>query len=150
LEHNLDKLRGPSVSRIQLAIDVANLEEAIDFYSKMFSSEPSKVKPGYANFSIEEPPLKLVLTENLNNAGSLNHLGVEVDEVEKVHEANVRMTGQGLATSGIDETMCCYADKTETWIKGPDGVQWEWYVKKGDNEQFENVVISSITTCCEN
>lgn len=138
------------MSRIQLAIDVANLEEAIDFYSKMFSTEPSKVKPGYANFSIEEPPLKLVLTENVDNAGSLNHLGVEVDEVEMVDEANVRLTGQGLTTSGIDETMCCYADKTETWIKGPDGVQWEWYVKKGDNEQFENVVVSSIAACCEN
>ena len=138
------------MSRLQLAIDVANLDEAIEFYSKMFSSEPSKVRPGYANFAIEEPPLKLVLTENTENGGSINHLGVEVDDVQMVHEADARMTDEGLVTTGIDETMCCYADKTETWIDGPDDVRWEWYVKRGDNEQFENVVVSSETNCCEN
>jgi hypothetical protein len=67
-----------------------------------------------------------------------------------VHEADARMTDEGLVTTGIDETMCCYADKTETWIDGPDDVRWEWYVKRGDNEQFENVVVSSETNCCEN
>ena len=138
------------MSRLQLAIDVANLDEAIAFYSKMFSSEPSKVRPGYANFAIEEPPLKLVLTEDIENGGSINHLGVEVDDVQMVHEADARMTDEGLVTTGIDETMCCYADKTETWIDGPDDVRWEWYVKRGDNEQFENVVVSSETNCCEN
>jgi len=138
------------MSRLQLAIDVANLDEAIAFYSKMFSSEPSKVRPGYANFAIEEPPLKLVLTENTEKGGSINHLGVEVDDVRMVHEADARMTDEGLVTTGIDETMCCYADKTETWIDGPDDVRWEWYVKRGDNEQFENVVVSSETNCCEN
>ena len=131
------------MSRLQLAIDVANLDEAIEFYSRMFSSEPSKVRPGYANFTIEEPPLKLVLFEDIENGGSINHLGVEVDDVKMVHEADARMTDEGLTTTGIDETMCCYADKTETWIDGPDDIRWEWYVKRGDNEQLENVVVSS-------
>ena len=138
------------MSRLQLAIDVANLDEAIAFYSKMFSSEPSKVRPGYANFTIEEPPLKLVLFEDIENGGSINHLGVEVDDVKMVHEADARMTDEGLTTTGIDETMCCYADKTETWIDGPDDIRWEWYVKRGDNEQLENVVVSSEANCCEN
>ena len=138
------------MSRLQLAIDVANLDEAIEFYSKMFSSEPSKVRPGYANFTIEEPPLKLVLFEDIENGGSINHLGVEVDDVKMVHEADARMTDEGLTTTGIDETMCCYADKTETWIDGPDDIRWEWYVKKGDNEQLENVVVSSEANGCEN
>ena len=138
------------MSRLQLAIDVANLDEAIAFYSKMFSSEPSKVRPGYANFTIEEPPLKLVLFEDIENGGSINHLGVEVDDVKMVHEADARMTDEGLTTTGIDETMCCYADKTETWIDGPDDIRWEWYVKKGANEQLENVVVSSEANCCGN
>ncbi len=138
------------MSRLQLAIDVANLDEAIEFYSRMFSSEPSKVRPGYANFTIEEPPLKLVLFEDIENGGSINHLGVEVDDVKMVHEADARMTDEGLTTTGIDETMCCYADKTETWIDGPDDIRWEWYVKRGDNEQLENVVVSSEANCCEN
>ena len=138
------------MSRLQLAIDVANLDEAIKFYSKMFSSEPSKVRPGYANFTIEEPPLKLVLFEDIENGGAINHLGVEVDDVKMVHEADARMTDEGLTTTGIDETMCCYADKTETWIDGPDDIRWEWYVKSGDNEQFEKIVVSSEANCCEN
>ena len=138
------------MSRLQLAIDVANLDEAIEFYSRMFSSEPSKVRPGYANFTIEEPPLKLVLFEDIENGGSINHLGVEVDDVKMVHEADARMTDEGLTTTGIDETMCCYADKTETWIDGPDDILWEWYVKRGDNEQLENVVVSSEANCCGN
>ena len=138
------------MSRLQLAIDVANLDEAIEFYSRMFSSEPSKVRPGYANFTIEEPPLKLVLFEDIENGGSINHLGVEVDDVKMVHEADARMTDEGLTTTGIDETMCCYADKTETWIDGPDDIRWEWYVKSGDNEQFEKIVVSSEANCCEN
>ena len=138
------------MSRLQLAIDVANLDEAIEFYSRMFSSEPSKVRPGYANFTIEEPPLKLVLFEDIENGGSINHLGVEVDDVKMVHEADARMTDEGLTTTGIDETMCCYADKTETWIDGPDDIRWEWYVKRGDNEQLENVVVSSEANSCGN
>ncbi len=131
------------MSRLQLAINVADLDEAITFYSKMFSTAPTKTRPGYANFAIEDPPLKLVLFENPETGGSINHLGVEVENTVMVAEADLRMTGEGLATTGIDETMCCYADKTETWIQGPDELRWEWYVKTGDNEQFEEVSV-----CC--
>ena len=138
------------MSRLQLAIDVADLDEAIAFYSQMFSVEPTKVRPGYANFAIDEPPLKLVLNENPDRGGSINHLGVEVEDVRAVHEAQARMTAEGLSTSGIDETLCCYAEKTETWIEGPDDIRWEWYVKTGDSEQFENVITSSNEACCEN
>ena len=127
------------MSRLQLAINVADLDEAIAFYSKMFSTAPTKTRPGYANFAIEEPPLKLVLFENSEAGGSINHLGVEVENAVMVTEADLRMTEEGLPTTGIDETMCCYADKTETWIQGPDEIRWEWYVKTGDNEQFESV-----------
>ena len=136
------------MSRLQLAIDVGNLNEAIAFYSKMFSTEPTKVRPGYANFAIEDPPLKLVLFENSDGGGSINHLGVEVDDAHLVHVAQARMTDEGLSTSGIHETMCCYAEKTETWIEGPDDVRWEWYVRHGDSEQFANVVVSSDGDCC--
>ena len=129
------------MSRLQLAIDVADLAEAVPFYSKMFSTEPSKVRPGYANFAIEEPPLKLVLYENPETGGEINHLGVEVESAAMVAEADLRMTEEGLDTTGIDETMCCYADKTETWIQGPDEIRWEWYVKTGDNEQFESISV---------
>ena len=138
------------MSRLQLAIDVADLGEAVAFYSQMFSVEPAKVRPGYANFVIDEPPLKLVLNENPDGGGSINHSGVEVDDVRSVHEAQARMTAEGLSTSGIDETLCCYAEKTETWIEGPDDIRWEWYVKTGDSEQFENVITSSNEACCEN
>ena len=138
------------MSRLQLAIDVADLDEAIAFYSQMFSVEPTKVRPGYANFAIDEPPLKLVLNENPDRGGAINHLGVEVEDVRSVHEAQARMTAEGLSTSGIDETLCCYAEKTETWIEGPDDIRWEWYVKTGDSEQFENVITSSNEACCEN
>ena len=138
------------MSRLQLAIDVADLDEAIAFYSQMFSVEPTKVRPGYANFAIDEPPLKLVLNENPDRGGSINHLGVEVEDVRSVHEAQARMTAEGLSTSGIDETLCCYAEKTETWIEGPDDIRWEWYVKTGDSEQCENVITSSYEACCEN
>ena len=129
------------MSRLQLAIDVADLAEAIAFYSKMFSTEPSKIRPGYANFAIEEPPLKLVLYENPETGGAINHLGVEGESAAMVADADLRMTDEGLDTTGLDETMCCYADKTETWIEGPDDIRWEWYVKTGDNEQFESVSV---------
>ena len=129
------------MSRLQLAIDVADLDEAVTFYSKMFSTEPAKIRPGYAKFVIEEPPLKLVLFENPDTGGSINHLGVEVDDATMVADADLRMTEEGLGTTGVDETMCCYADKTETWIEGPDEIRWEWYVKTGDNEQFDSISI---------
>jgi catechol 2,3-dioxygenase-like lactoylglutathione lyase family enzyme len=134
--------------RLQLAIDVSDLDEAIDFYSKMFATEPAKVKPGYANFAIEQPPLKLVLFENPEGGGTINHLGVEVETADQVSAAEARLTGDGLATTGIDDTVCCYAEKTETWVDGPDDTRWEWYVKTGDADQLENEVVTSGGPAC--
>jgi len=139
------------MSRVQLAINVENLDEAIDFYSRLFDAVPAKVQPGYANFAIAEPPLKLVLFENQGKGGSINHLGVEVQTTEEVLTAEDRLTRADMVTTGIDETQCCYAEKTEVWVDGPDGVRWEWYVKHADSDQFKNVVIDpsqSKRKCC--
>ncbi len=128
--------------RLQLALNVDDLDTAIDFYSKMFDTAPAKIKPGYANFEVDQPPLKLVLMED-GTGNTLNHLGVEVEQAPQVTAAESRMTASGLETTGVEDTMCCFADKTETWITAPDGQRWEWYVKTGDNEQFDNVVMAS-------
>ena len=139
------------MSRVQLAINVDNLDEAIVFYSKLFATKPAKTRPGYANFSITDPPLKLVLFETSGDGGSINHLGVEVESVEEVLTTEKRLVDSNLITTGIDATECCYAEKTETWVNGPDGVRWEWYVKHADSEQFENKIVersASETECC--
>jgi catechol 2,3-dioxygenase-like lactoylglutathione lyase family enzyme len=130
--------------RIQLALNVADLDEAISFYSKMFATQPYKVKPGYANWAIQNPPMKLVIFENADAApGSINHLGVEVDSAEEVVAAEARVRAEGLTTTGIDDTICCFAEKVETWVSGPAGHTWEWYVKQGDHEsQLDNVIIT--------
>ena len=130
------------MSRLQLALNVSNLEKAIDFYSRMFATPPAKVKPGYANFAIADPPLKLVLFEGPEGA-TINHLGVEVEAARQVRAVEGRLRESGLDTTGVDATVCCYAKKTETWVTDPDGARWEWYVKSGDAEQLQNVVIST-------
>jgi catechol 2,3-dioxygenase-like lactoylglutathione lyase family enzyme len=135
--------------RLQLALNVADLDKAVDFYSRMFGVEPAKTRPGYANFAIAEPPLKLVLFEGQGEPGSINHLGVETETAEEVVAAEARLTEAGLETTGVDDTRCCYAAKTETWITGPDDARWEWYVKTGDTEQLANVVVGeSGGSCC--
>ena len=128
--------------RLQLALNVADLDEAVDFYSRLFGTEPAKTRPGYANFAIADPPLKLVLFEDAGDPGSINHLGVETDSAAQVVEAESRLSDAGLRTTGVDDTMCCYAEKTETWVQDPDGQRWEWYVKTGDSEQLTNIVVS--------
>ncbi|HET8931194.1 MAG TPA: ArsI/CadI family heavy metal resistance metalloenzyme [Acidimicrobiales bacterium] len=137
------------MSRMQLALDVSDLEEAVAFYSKMFDTEPAKRRPGYANFAIADPPLKLVLIEG-DGGGTLNHLGVEVTSADEVADAETRLAADGLATTGVDDTTCCYAHKTETWVHDPDGAPWEWYVKVGDAEQMTNTSRGDDTagTCC--
>jgi catechol 2,3-dioxygenase-like lactoylglutathione lyase family enzyme len=137
------------VSRLQLALNVTDLDQAVEFYSKLFATEPAKRKPGYANFAIADPPLKLVLFEG-TEGGTLNHLGVETETGEEVLAAEARLAGEGLETSGVDDTICCYASKTETWVTDPDGARWEWYVKTGDTEQLTNEVVTpgGGTTCC--
>ncbi|MFV0259974.1 MAG: ArsI/CadI family heavy metal resistance metalloenzyme [Acidimicrobiales bacterium] len=128
--------------RLQLALNVDDLDEAIGFYSKMFATEPAKRRPGYANFAIADPPLKLVLFEGGGANGSINHLGVETETTTEVVQAESRLTASGLDTTGVDETLCCFAEKTETWLQAPDGNRWEWYVKTGDSEQRESVVLA--------
>ncbi len=129
--------------RLQLALNVADLEAAIDFYSRMFATDPYKVKPGYANWEIADPPLKLVVFERPDlDHGSINHLGVEAGTAEEVVAAEARLRGAGLATSGIDDTICCFAEKVETWVDDGRGQCWEWYVKRADHDtQLENQVV---------
>jgi len=138
--------------RLQLALNVADLNESIDFYTKMFATEPYKVKPGYANWEIANPPLKLVIFENATaEPGSINHLGVETEAAEQVVAAEQRLTASGLTTTGIDDTICCFAEKVETWVNAPDGNRWEWYVKQADHDtQLENVIVDKDTAdvCC--
>ncbi len=129
--------------RLQLALNVDDLDQAIDFYSRMFDATPAKIRDGYANFAIENPPLKLVLFEGSGAGGTINHLGVETETAGEVVGAEARLSDSGLETTGVDDTLCCYAEKTETWVDGPDGLRWEWYVKHGDAEQFANVVVGS-------
>ena len=142
------------MSRLQLAIDVGDLDEAIDFYSSMFGTGPAKVRPGYANFAIEEPPLKLVLFEKPGAGGTINHPGAEVGTAAEVVAAEARLADAGLETTGVDDTECCYAEKTETWLEAPDNLRWEWYVKTADSDQMASVVVGrhatpgSDTTCC--
>ena len=137
------------MSRVQLALNVSNIDEAVAFYSKLFATEPAKVKPGYANFAIADPPLKLVLIEG-EGGGTLNHLGVEVETGAEVRAAEGRLATEGLATTGIDDTTCCFALKTETWVSDPDGAPWEWYVKHGDADQMASSIRSDGETdsCC--
>ena len=130
------------MSRIQLALNVTDVDSAVEFYSKLFATPVAKRKPGYANFEIAEPPLKLVLIEG-PVGGTLNHLGVETMDPADVLAAAARLSATGLETSGIDDTVCCYATKTETWVHDPDGAPWEWYVKTGDAEQMSNQVVGS-------
>ena len=134
------------MSRVQLAINVTDLDKAITFYSSLFDTAPAKVKPGYANFAIADPPLKLVLFEGREGA-SLNHLGVEVETAEEVASAERRLHRAGLETTGVEDTICCYAEKTETWMADPDGARWEWYVKSGDAGQLHKTAAGSQSSC---
>jgi len=109
------------MSRVQLALNVDNLNEAIEFYSKLFNTEPAKRKSGYANFAVAEPPLKLVLLENPGKGGTLNHVGVEVPSSEKVHEEIARLQGEGLFTDEEIGTTCCFATQDKVWVSGPAG-----------------------------
>ncbi|OBA82775.1 cadmium transporter [Mycobacterium sp. 1164966.3] len=124
------------MSRVQLALNVDNLDEAITFYSKLFNTEPAKRKPGYANFAVAEPPLKLVLIENPGRGGSLNHLGVEVESSETVHAEIGRLGRAGLFTEEEMDTTCCFATQDKVWVTAPDDEKWEVYTKLADAETF--------------
>jgi catechol 2,3-dioxygenase-like lactoylglutathione lyase family enzyme len=124
------------MSRLQLALNVDDLDEAIRFYSTLFNTEPAKVKPGYANFAIAEPPLKLVLLENPGHGGTLNHLGVEVDSSDIVHAEIARLAGEGMLPAEQIGTTCCYATQDKAWVTGPAGESWEVYTVLSDSETF--------------
>jgi lactoylglutathione lyase len=124
------------MSRAQLALNVDDLNEAITFYSKLFNTEPAKVKPGYANFAIAEPPLKLVLLENPGKGGTINHLGVEVDSSDAVHAEITRLTDEGMFTQEEIGTTCCFATQDKVWVTGPAGEKWEVYTVLADADTF--------------
>ena len=120
------------MSRVQLALNVDDVDEAVTFYSKLFGVEPAKRRPGYANFAVEEPALKLVLIENRGQGGTLNHLGVEVASTEAVAEASGRLATEGLATSEEEGVTCCYALQDKVWVNDPSGAPWEIYTVLAD------------------
>jgi catechol 2,3-dioxygenase-like lactoylglutathione lyase family enzyme len=151
------------VSRLQLALNVSNLDEAIEFYSKFFRTEPAKIRPGYANFAIAEPPLKLVLFENAESAGTINHLGVEVFSSGEVIEATSYLSGQGFATDTEEQTTCCHAVQNKVWVDGPDASRWEVYTvladvqsssasdcgaQRGTPGNFDSLVNATTCACC--
>lgn len=122
------------MSRVQLALNVSDIDQAVDFYSKLFQTEPAKRRDGYANFAVESPPLKLVLIENPSAAGRLNHLGVEVFSPDEVAAAQARLAGDGLATATEENVTCCYAVQDKVWADDPDGAPWEIYTVLGDSD----------------
>jgi catechol 2,3-dioxygenase-like lactoylglutathione lyase family enzyme len=125
------------MSRVQLALNVDDVDAAVDFYAKLFATEPAKRRPGYANFAITEPPLKLVLLENPGQGGSLNHLGVEVEDVDTVDAEQSRLAEQGLASVDERGTTCCYAKQDKFWVQGaPNGEPWEIYTVLADSPTF--------------
>ncbi|OBH80024.1 cadmium transporter [Mycobacterium scrofulaceum] len=137
------------MSRVQLALNVEDLDEAIAFYSKLFNAEPAKVKPGYANFAIAEPPLKLVLIENPGHSGSLNHLGVEVASSDTVHAEIARLAERGLLTREELDTTCCFANQDKVWVTGPGGERWEVYTVIADSDTFGPSTDEAEAACCQ-
>jgi len=125
------------MARVQLALNVSDLDAAVEFYGKLFGAAPAKRRPGYANFAIDAPPLKLVLIENPDArgtgvAGALNHLGVEVETTDDVSAATARLAAAGLATAVEENSACCYALQDKVWVDDPDGAPWEIYTVLAD------------------
>jgi catechol 2,3-dioxygenase-like lactoylglutathione lyase family enzyme len=130
-------LREVAMSRVQLALNVNDIDEAVSFYTALFGTEPAKRRPGYANFAIAEPPLKLVLLENPGQGGTLNHLGVEVADADAVDAEQARLAQAGLAAVDERDTTCCYARQDKFWVTGaPGGERWEIYTVLEDSPTF--------------
>ena len=139
------------MARLQLALNVSDLEEAIGFYTKLFATPPAKVRPGYANFAVADPPLKLVLIEEATArasgvAGALNHLGVEVEEAIEVAQASRRLSEEGLDTLDQQDTTCCFAVQDKVWVEDPDATPWEIYTVLSDAPVETG--IAGDGTCC--
>jgi catechol 2,3-dioxygenase-like lactoylglutathione lyase family enzyme len=134
------------MSRVQLALRVSDLEGSVAFYAKLFGVQPAKRRPGYANFAVEEPPLKLVLLEGEPDQPTvMDHLGVEVFTADEVKAATTRLTDSGLVTLPEDDTTCCYAVQDKVWVHGPGNEPWEVYVVKGD---ADNLNKDENSPCC--
>lgn len=128
----------PTSGRVQLALNVTDVDAAVAFYTKAFGVEPNKRRPGYANFAISEPPLKLVLIES-SEGGTLNHLGVEVGDTTAVNRATKSFVDAGLTTFEEQGVECCYAKQDKVFVKDPDGAEWEWYTVLDDAPQMTKV-----------
>jgi catechol 2,3-dioxygenase-like lactoylglutathione lyase family enzyme len=139
------------MSRVQLALNVSDLDAAVDFYSKLFAVEPAKRRPGYANFAVAEPALKLVLIEGHGAPGTLNHLGVEVESTDDVVAAQQRLANEGLDTVGEENVSCCFAVQDKVWVDAPDGEPWEIYTVLADAETPPTelrTVVADDAMCC--
>lgn len=136
------------MSRVQLALNVDDLDTAITFYSRLFGVGPAKVQPGYANFAIDQPPLKLVLFHSPGSGGTINHLGVEVETSEQVHAEITRLADEGLFTEEEIGTTCCFALQDKVWVTGPSGERWEVYTKLADSETFAGGPVGPESGCC--
>ncbi|EWT01564.1 glyoxalase [Intrasporangium oryzae NRRL B-24470] len=137
------------MSRVQLALNVDDLDQSIAFYSVLFGTEPAKVRPGYANFAVAEPPLKLVLIENPGHGGTINHLGVEVADVDSVDAEQTRLATHGMATIDERGTTCCYAKQDKFWVQGaPDAERWEVYTVLADSPTFRAEPTNETSACC--
>jgi catechol 2,3-dioxygenase-like lactoylglutathione lyase family enzyme len=134
------------VSRIQLALNVNDIDTAVDFYATLFETPPAKRRPGYANFAVENPPLKLVLFENPEATGTLNHVGVERGSMDEVLAEAERLEAAGLALDVEGDVVCCYARQDKHWVTGPDGQRWENYVVLADaHPELEGKTAAELT-----
>jgi catechol 2,3-dioxygenase-like lactoylglutathione lyase family enzyme len=137
------------VSRIQLALNVDDLDQSVAFYADLFGVEPAKVRPGYANFAVTEPPLKLVLIENPGHGGTVNHLGVEVADTDIVDNELTRLAAAGLASIDERGTTCCYATQDKFWVDGaPNGEHWEIYTVLTDSDTAAGPGSADGQACC--
>jgi catechol 2,3-dioxygenase-like lactoylglutathione lyase family enzyme len=149
-EHQENVMTETVPTRVQLALNVDDVDAAVAFYRAMFGVEPAKRRPGYANFAIATPPLKLVLIENKGAAERLNHLGVELGSVDDVDGEQVRLGAAGLVSSDERDTTCCYATQDKFWVEGaPDGERWEYYTVLADSPTFfAEVADTEAGSCC--
>lgn len=149
------------MTRVQIALNVSDLESSITFYSSIFGVGPHKRRPGYANFEVSQPPLKLVLVETdeatrgSGPAGALNHLGVELGGTDEVAAARERVAAAGLASFDEEDTTCCYALQDKVWVHDPAGTPWEFYTVKDDDPADGQPASASLpvvgqgaTPCC--
>jgi predicted enzyme related to lactoylglutathione lyase len=137
-------------SRVQLALNVDDIDQAVEFYSALFDAKPAKLRPGYANFAIDQPPLKLVLIHNPGQGGSFNHLGVEVPSTDDVDATQRRLAERGLASVDERDTTCCYAKQDKFWVEGaPNDERWEVYTVLADaGLELEGQTATSAGACC--